>query len=157
MSDQALAREQFVPTLQACMDAKGWHVTVDEHAGIAEPFTSQDEAERATADKTACMLEQGIDPAAYETGPTETELRAMYPYDVDTYRCLVAQGVPMEQEPPSIDVYVEQGLPTGDDGARDNSDSWWPYFDPAVLALPQAEVAALEQVCPTRWVFAGAS
>lgn len=153
MAEQMQAREQFVPTLQACMDGKGWNLTVDESAGFAEPFYSREEAERALADSHDCMRDQGIDPDQINFGQTEADLRTMYSYDVDTYDCLVAQGVAMEKKPPSVDVYVEEGLIPG--GAqKDISESWWPYFDPAILAMSQDEVAQLEQVCPTRWVFA---
>jgi hypothetical protein len=153
MAEQAQAREQFVPTLQACMDGKGWNLTVDESSGIVEPFYSEEEMYRASADKDECLLDQGIDTGQYERLPTEAELRSMYVYDVDTYDCLVAQGVKMEDEPPSVEVYVEQGLNPG--GSQQGiSESWWPYFDPAILAMSQDEVAQLEQVCPVRWVFA---
>lgn len=155
MAEQTQAREQFVPTLQACMDGKGWHITVDEHAGIAEPFYSDEEMDRASSDIDACLLEQGIDmnQVVSDLALTEASLRSMYSYDVDTYECLVAQGVDMQDEPPSVDVYVEQGLNT-DDSQQDISQSWWPYFDPAIMAMSQDEVAQLEQVCPVRWVFA---
>ncbi|MFF1530922.1 FtsX-like permease family protein [Cellulomonas sp. NPDC058312] len=61
MAEQAQRAEQFVVRLQACMDGRGWQLTVDESAGFAEPFASQAEAERAGADRDACLVEQGID------------------------------------------------------------------------------------------------
>ena len=154
MTEQAQAREQFVTTLQACMDARGWSLTVNASGGFEEPFTDQEEGRRAVADSDACLREQGVDPDAFGSAPTESELRATYPYDVDTYECLVAQGVEMAQRPPTEDVYVEQGL--GGD-SRELAESWSPYLDSAVQALPAERIAELEQVCPARWTFAAMS
>lgn len=151
MAEQEQQREQFVATLQACMDSAGWNVTVDGDAGFVEPFSDRDELDRAIADSNTCLAEQGIDPSTYET-LTETELRTMYPYDVDTYECLVAQGIDMQERPPSVDTYVEQGLATLSD---DNEETgWWPYGDPALLSITPDEAAALQQACPERWTFA---
>lgn len=151
MAEQEQQREQFVATLQACMDAAGWNVTVDDDAGFVEPFSDSDELDRAVADSNACLAEQGIDVSTYET-LTEAELRTMYPYDVDTYECLQAQGVDMQESPPSIDAYVEQGLATLSDGSVELG--WWPYGDPALSSKSQDEIAVLHQVCPERWTFA---
>jgi hypothetical protein len=155
MAEQAHRAEQFVVRLQACMDGRGWQLTVDESAGFAEPFASQAEAERAGGDRDACLVEQGIDTSFVSQPLTAETLREMYRYDVDTHACLVAQGVDLERRPPSVDRYVEEGLAAQSGEPVD--DPWWPYGDPALLALGQQDVAALQEVCPERWTFGGVS
>ncbi len=139
-------------TLQACMDARGWNRTMDESGGMLEPFSSDDEMQRAGADRDSCFSEQGIDHQL-DGSPTEAQLRTMYRYDVDTYECLAAQGLRMEQQPPSADAYVERALADAN-GTDGGGESWWPYFYPAVDSLGRERIAELEIVCPTRWTFA---
>lgn len=155
MAEQAQRAEQFVVVLQACMDARGWQLTVDESAGFEEPFTSESELARAGADRDACLVEQGIDTSFVSEPLTTQTLTAMYRYDVDTYECLVVQGVDLERRPPSVDRYVENGLAA--QSGEPVGDPWWPYGDPAVLRLGQQEVAELQDVCPERWTFGGLS
>lgn len=155
MADQAQGRESFISRLQACMDAKSWDLTVDESGGFNEPFSSEEEMMRASDDGQDCLAEQGIDVSALEKPLTEADLSVMYTQDVDTYECLVAQGVEMERTPPGVDLYVEAGL-SGQAGAP-LPDPWWPYGDQAIMSMPQGEVEQLRQVCPERWVFAGTS
>lgn len=156
MAEQAQQMDAFLPTLQACMDSRGWNLTMDESSGVLEPFSSDDEMYRARADSDSCLREQGIDPHQFDNPLTETQLRTRYGYDVDTYQCLVAQGLRMEQQPPSEDVYVERALASSA-GTDDGAASWWPYFDPAVDSLGRERIAELELVCPARWTFADLS
>ncbi len=153
MGEQAQQIDAFVATLQSCMDSRGWNLTMDESSGILEPFSSDDEMYRARADSDSCLREQNIDPHQFDSPPTEAQLRTMYRYDVDTYECLAAQGLRMEQQPPSADAYVESALAAAN-GTDDGGGSWWPYFDPAVKSLGRERIAELEIVCPTRWTFA---
>jgi hypothetical protein len=155
VAEQAQRAEQFVVRLQACMDGRGWQLTVDESAGFAEPFASQAEAERAGADRDACLVEQGIDTSFVSEPLTAETLRAMYRYDVDTHACLVAQGVELERRPPSVDRYVEEGLAA--QAGEPVGDPWWPYGDPALVPLGQQAIAELQEVCPERWTFGGVS
>jgi hypothetical protein len=153
MAEQAQLREEFVARLQSCMNVRGWHLTVDESAGFAEPFDSLEELERAGADRDQCLEEQGIDPTAASGPSTEAALREMYRYDVDTHECLVARGLRLERTPPSVDQYIEDGLAS--QSGESVADPWWPYGDPAVLALLETDVAELRVTCPERWSFAG--
>lgn len=153
MAQQEQAKDQFVARLQACMDAKGWNVTVDESAGIVEPLASESEMQRARQDVRACLTDQGIDPDSVVGTVTEESLREMYTQDLDTYECLLAQGVDMEQKPPSEDQFVEDGLAI--QAGEERPDSWWPYGDPVILTMSAQEVATLKQTCPVRWTFAG--
>ncbi|WP_448058951.1 hypothetical protein [Cellulomonas hominis] len=155
MAEQAQQQEQFVVRLQACMDSKGWNLTAGESAGFAEPFSDSAEMERAGADRDACLGEQGIDPNILAKPLTESTLRTMYAFDVDTHECLVAQGIEMEGAPPTVDRYVEEGLAAQAGVPVD--DPWWPYGDPAILGLDEQGVAELKQVCPERWTFASLS
>ena len=154
MTEQAQAKERFVPRLQACLDSKGWNVTVDESAGVLEPFSSEDEMLRASVDIDACLLEQGIDPTRFKSGNSEADLRVMYRQDLDTYECLVAQAVDLEQKPISEEKYVELGL-SGENASL--SESWLPYLDPAILKMEEADVADLKRICPERWSFGSTS
>jgi hypothetical protein len=155
MAEQAQRREQFVVRLQACMDGHGWQLTVDGSAGFAEPFASQDEAERAGADRDRCLVEQGVDASFVSQPLTAESLRSMYRYDVDTHACLLAQGVELERRPPSVDRYVEEGLAAQSGEPVDGS--WWPYGDPALLTLGRQDVAELQEACPERWTFGAVS
>lgn len=155
MAEQAQRAEQFVVRLQACMDGRGWQLTVDESAGFAEPFASQAEAERAGSDRDLCLVEQGVDTSFLSEPLTAESLAAMYRYDVDTHACLVAQGIELERRPPSVDRYVEEGLAA--QSGEPVRDRWWPYGDPALVPLEQQELAELQEVCPERWTFGGLS
>lgn len=150
MADQAQQVEQFVLDLQGCVEASGWNVTVDEYAGVDEPFSSQEEAERFRTDADACLLALGHDPSSFDGEPTVADLQRSYEHEVDVHRCLVHQGVEMSEEPPGEDRFVEQRLRPGSD-----DEAWWAYGDPAVLALDAAELARVRQSCPEPWVFAG--
>lgn len=149
MAEQVQAREQFVLDLQSCMDSKGWDLTVDEYGGSAEPFESAAEAERARDDTDECILDLGYDLTGFDEERTVDDSRARYQQELDVYHCLRHQGVVMEQEPPSEEIFVEQRLSGGT-----SEQMWWPYGDPGVLELGTERVAELHQVCPEPWVFA---
>lgn len=156
MADHTQRREEFIPRLQACMDGRGWNLTVTESAGFEEPFVSgSSESGRATADRDECLAEQGVDVSVYDNPLTEAHLRTMYAYDLDTYHCLLARGVGLEHEAPSVETYVEEALASQ---AGESTDGyWWGYLDPVILAMRQSEVAELHLMCPERWVFASLS
>lgn len=151
MAEQKQMEEQFVLNLQSCMDSKGWSLTVDSAGGFLEPFSSTDEMERAKVDGDACLNEQGIDPSFLSEPLTDASLRKMYTYDVDTYDCLVAQGIKMQNKPPSEDVYVEQALAA--QSGIETPDSWWPYGDEVFTSLNESQVKELKESCPERWTF----
>ncbi|MFC4613442.1 hypothetical protein ACFO3K_01830 [Cellulomonas algicola] len=146
-AEQAREREEVAAKMQTCMDAKGWTVTLDEYGGAAEPFTSEDEANRFSEDSMACQEEAGRRLGAL----TEDELREAYTRDVDTMMCLRNEGFDMA-DPPTVDTYVESRLadPPPDD-------LWVPYTDPAVQgALESGSLSAdglveLERTCPQNW------
>lgn len=149
MAEQAQEREQFVLDLQACVTDRGWNVTVDEYAGVVEPFESREEAERYGSDSDDCLTALGQDVSRFDDGPTVEQLREHYQRELDVRDCLVHQGVRMQAEPPAEEQFVEQSLQGVDDGL-----GWWAYGDPGVTELGQAEVAQLQQHCPEPWVFA---
>lgn len=149
MAEQAQEREQFVLDLQGCVQAKGWNVTVDEYAGVDEPFSSQEESERFRSDADECITQLGYDLSQFDEEPTVAQLQQWYERETDVYNCLVNEGVEMAVEPPSEEEFIEQWLQSSSDDL-----AWWAYGDPTILAMSGAEVAQLQQSCPEPWVFA---
>jgi len=150
MAEQEQQREQFVIDLQSCMDARGWNLTVDEYGGSSEPFESAEEAERAREDTDECLLDLGYDLAGFGEERTVADFRERYQQELEIYRCLRHEGVAMEHDPPTEDVFIEQHLSGGD-----STQVWWTYGDPGVLELGAEAVAELQQSCREPWVFAG--
>lgn len=150
MANNAQAEEEFTAKLQACMDAKGWDLTLDSSGGIIEMFTDETEMMRATKDSQACTKDiTGIDPLSIGTSVTEASARENYQFETDVYNCLVAQGVKMSREMPSEEEYVDTAL-----SGETSSAPWWPYGDQTVLSMSLDEQNKLRQECPERWVFA---
>lgn len=161
MASQKQEVEQFVDRLQTCMDNKGWNLTMDEFGGMAEPFTSDEELNRAVNDSDACLADLGFDmDVVASTTVTEKQLREDYQRDIDTYQCLVNAGLKM-QDPPTEDVYVENGLSLYNDEVSaegaDLDQTWLPYLDPAVLSVGEDDLERLRVNCPERWSLASAA
>jgi hypothetical protein len=140
VAEQAAKREEFRTAMQACLDARGWQVTVDLNGGIVEPFTS-DEQSRFTTDYDVCRVLMGY--SAEGLPATVDELKVNYGQWLDVRDCFVAHGVAMGP-PQSEDAWLD-AVQSG------SSDLWLPYTDPALEALPMDEQEALEALCPQPW------
>lgn len=146
MAEQADMRERFTVDVQSCMDSKGWELTVDSYGGFAERFSSQEEREHAAADRDACLEDLGYDTSMFDEAPGQEALATLYDRYIDTYECLVHEGVEMEREPPAKDVWIEARLSGGG--------PWTPHLDDGVVLAGEERYAELEQLCPEPWPFA---
>lgn len=146
MAEQADMRERFTVDVQSCMDSKGWELTVDSYGGFAEPFSSPEEREHAASDRNACLEQLGYDISTFDEAPSRDTLSSLYDRYLDTYECLVHEGVEMEQEPPSKEVWIEARLSGGE--------AWTPHLDDGVVLAGEERYAELEQLCPEPWPFA---
>ena len=141
VAEQAAQREEYRAGLQACLDGKGWRVTVDLNGGIVEPFTS-DEVSRFRTDEESCRVAMGL--SAEGTPATTEELRTGYRQMLDTRACLVAHGLDMAP-PPSEDAWL--------DAVQAGTNAWHPYDDPSLNALSMAQQDELWALCPQPWLF----
>lgn len=146
-AEQAQEREEARIALQACMDAKGWNIELDEWGGSDEPFTSQEEVNRFSEESMACQSELGFIGEV----PTEASLRDRYAKDLDTWECLRAQGFEVA-DPPSVETYIESRLDRDYEG-----EVWLPYQDESISqaletgGITWEEFIQLEIDCPQQW------
>ncbi len=140
---QAREAEERTTTLQACMDARGWHVTMNEFGGSSKAWADQDELHRFASDSDACRAELGI-PTLGLHAPTDVQVRQSYRYMLDTWLCLRHGGYVLA-DPPSEDAWVESVIQSF---SASGVGFWTPFADPAMDALPLAEWETAEQKCP---------
>lgn len=138
MAEQAQVQDEYRESLQSCVRAKDWNVTVDRYGGVVEPFDTAD-VPRWEADRDACLAEMGV---SGEARLDRERAELLYDRQVDTWRCVLDLGYDVP-EPPSQETFVEALL---GGGTRD----WHPYGD-LVGAIPWSEWEALEETCPQPW------
>lgn len=141
-AEQAEQREAFRTSLQACVDARGWEVTVDEWGGGDQGFTEKAELDRFVADVDDCSRSLGRHVGVVDS---ETTTRNLYPMLVDTWECVVHLGYDVPP-PPSEDELVRQYETDGASGPI-----WTPYGDLMERAGAVADSAELEATCPQPW------
>lgn len=146
MAEQAEMREQFTVDVQACMDAKGWELTVDSYGGFAERFDTREELNRASADRNDCVEEAGYSVDFFDDELSREALSTLYDKHTDTYECLLHEGVEMEETPPAKEAWIENML--------QGQESWIPHLDAAVVLAGEQRAAELKELCPAPWPFA---
>lgn len=141
-AEQAEQRAAFRDSLQACVDARGWAITVDEWGGGDHGFTDEAEMDRFVADVDDCSRSLGRHVGDVDS---ETATRNYYPMAVDTWKCLIHEGYDVPP-PPSEDELVRQYETAGSSGPV-----WTPYGD--LMDSPSAvpDWAELEATCPQPW------
>ncbi|MEN0128903.1 MAG: hypothetical protein AAGC49_05635 [Brevundimonas sp.] len=152
MAQQAQLREETKAKLQSCMDAKGWHKTIDEWGGAAEPFTGADQAAQNASfmrDSNACSVDAGRPTVA-----TVDDVRAQYQGELDIAQCLRSLGFEVPPAPPR-DVWVEQAMApaqtdvTVDGNAPAVSRLWGPFDTIDAQVAKSSELPAdYMRTCP---------
>jgi len=162
-AQQAQDREQARAALQACLDGKGWKVTVNEFGGADEPFSDDAELTRYHADMVDCRASVGLSDQA----PTQQQAEQAYHGMLDTAACLRAQGFQVSDAPSeqtwveaflaaSSDTATAEGATEAGDGATSVSDVWEPYGE--LIAAAQDDqsqlerISATEKTCPQWWI-----
>jgi hypothetical protein len=149
-AEQAQEREEYQVALQACLDGKGWDLTVNRDGGVDEALTDADMA-RLPADVDGCRLSMGL--PAEPPAPTEEELRDHYAKLLDVRECLVAQGIamaPAQSQDAWLDAEARASAATTDE-ERAAVDLWHPYDDDEIAALPGDRQEELFGLCPQPW------
>jgi hypothetical protein len=141
-AEQAEQREAFRTSLQACVDARGWEITIDEWGGGDHGFTEKSELDRFVADVDDCSRSLGrhvgdVDP--------DTTTRNFYPLLVDTWECVVHLGYDVPP-PPSEDELVRQYETDGSSGPI-----WTPYGELMERLGTAPDREELEVTCPQPW------
>ena len=141
-AEQAEQREAFRTSLQACVDARGWEITVDEWGGGDHGFTDESELDRFVADVDDCSRSLGRHVGDVDS---ETTTRRFYPMLVDTWECVGHLGYDVPP-PPSEDELVRQYETDGS-----SEPVWTPYGElmDSPSAVPNS--AELEATCPQPW------
>lgn len=112
----------------ACMNERGWNVTVSEDGGVEGEYTDE-QADRFTEDRDECNAFAGTNE---ELSPAEYE--EAYAALLDNRDCIIAQGYDLPQ-PPSYQAW------------RDMNAAWNPFVDlPPDLAT--SDLQALVEACP---------
>lgn len=106
-SPYGTTREEFLLATKACVEAKGFPVTLDVADGrFSFSLGSDERARQAKVALSDCEAE--VDPARSEPAPalTDTQLRAWYAYRLLQVKCLRDAGYPPPEAPPE-QVFVD--------------------------------------------------
>lgn len=147
-AQQAQKQEEYRVALQACLDGKGWDLTVTSLGGVEEGLSKAD-MQRFPGDLDTCRTSMGL--PTQPPPKTDAELRDEYRKDLDVRACLVAQGYAMA-EPQSEDAWLDAARESYDPATTEERlreiVMWTPYGDPVIDALPPSNVDELTTVCP---------
>ncbi|BDZ54712.1 hypothetical protein GCM10025870_17850 [Agromyces marinus] len=123
------------PITYDCMVDNGWVDLVLDEDGSFGGTVPPEQREQYQADLEDCDAKAQLKYPMPET--TEDDMRERYVFELETRKCLMAQGYPIS-EPPSVEKYIEQ---------NQTGELWMPYSElPA--SLKQAEYKRLREVCP---------
>ena len=119
-AEQAAQRAAFRDSLQACVDARGWAITVDEWGGGDHPSPRR---RRWTGSSRTSTTAREASDVTSRNVDSETNTRNLYPMLVDTWECVVHLGYDVPP-PPSEDELVRQYETDGP-----SEPIWTPYGD----------------------------
>ncbi|HLS15659.1 MAG TPA: hypothetical protein VK095_14205 [Beutenbergiaceae bacterium] len=145
VAEQRAEQEEYMTSLQSCVEGRGWNVTITPEGGVEEPFDN-DEVDDWEEDKFACLESLG-----YDAEPTydEERIRLLYSRLIDTRECLVTHGHDLPA-PQDEETYVENTLRLMQEGDA-GGDIWHPYNHDSFHELDREELEELEAQCPQPW------
>ncbi|MCL2594881.1 MAG: hypothetical protein FWD83_05125 [Promicromonosporaceae bacterium] len=145
MAKHVAAREEADAATHSCLLAKGWDIEPIE-GGTGLSFDLSDFADHVVdslfADAELCQESLGFE---LNRQYSRTELERFYWHLIDVHECLIAHGVAMVQDPPSISSWVEDFQHAQ---ATSGPVSWWPYMDPGFISVTWDEYLELSHICP---------
>src|SRR5690625_985349 len=146
VAEQRAEQEQYMTSLQTCVEGRGWNVTITPEGGVEEPFDN-DEVEDWEEDRSECLDSLGYDD---ELAQDEDRIRLLYSRLVDTHECLVAHGYEDLPEPQDEEIFVEVSLRAAQEDEA-QVERWNPYFHESFYDVSQDEVEEIEKQCPAPW------